>query len=441
MVRSVVSSARAIAGNAVVTLLALAGPGLAAVAIAADQAPVAAAQERIREAVGAYRDGDLDSFVASLEAALTLNPSSLWTRHNLARGYARTGRSAEALVLLDELAAMKIDMGFADDPDFAALSELPAFATLVDAAAEATAPVLRSRPWLEFPQAGLVPEGIAVDPGSGRFFFGSMRTGDVYVIDGARRVSKFAGVDAAGRLSAIGLAVDTSRGLLWVVGAAFDIAENFSADSGARSGVFGFDLESGTLVEEYRVDDEAGLNDVALAPDGRLYASGTSLYRIDPDDGGLEIFDTDIDIVGSNGIAVSPDGGILVTSSYPVGLFAVDLATGATRRLAEPPSTTLYGIDGLYWHEGDLIGVQNGTTPWRLVRLRVNADVTAVTAIDYLEVGNPATEPMTGAIIANRIYYIGEGPEPAAAPAQFPPAMQGNLGSVVIREAPLETRK
>jgi len=420
---------------ALLTAMLVAIPQSSARAI--DGNSVAESQLRQREAIEAYADGDMTGYVEALEAALALNPASLWTRHNLAGGYARSGRERDALALLRDLVEKRVDMGLAADADFDPLRGTPGFEALLDDAARATAPKLTSRPWFEFPMTGLSPEGIAFDQAGGRFFFGSMYSGDVYVIDRARQVSRFASVDPQGRLSAIGMTVDGDRGLLWVVGAAFDLAENYSADAGTKSGVFGFDVETGELQHDFRVPDDAWLNDLTLSPDGALYVSGASIFRLDPDTGALDVVATDTPVFGANGIAAHPDGDTLFVSSYPVGLYAVDPAAGRARHLAAPVNTTLYGIDGLYWHDGALIGIQNGATPWRLVRLRLDDRRTAVTAIDYLEFGNPATEPMTGAIVGNRIYYIGEGPDPSPPPVHFPPDMHENLGNVVIRVAPL----
>jgi hypothetical protein len=84
---------------------------------AAAQADAAAAQEHLRAASEAYREGDLEGLTAALETAAELNPFSLYTRYNLACGYARTGRDAEALDILQGLVAARVDFGMADDEE------------------------------------------------------------------------------------------------------------------------------------------------------------------------------------------------------------------------------------------------------------------------------------------------------------------------------------
>ena len=403
------------------------------------QNPVAEAQVHQRDAREAYRDGDFAAFTRSLETAHELNPASLATRYNLARGYAISGEHDKAVMLLKGLIDARLVYELGDEQDFASLRELPAFQALLDQVEKNRTPLENSEPYYAFAQLGLIPEGVAYDQSTRRLFFGSMRTGEVYVLDADRTLSKFASVDAAGRLSAIGMTVDPERGLLWVVGTSFSLAENYPAGEPTISGVFGFDLASGELQREHLIDNaDLGLNDVALGPDGTLYASGGVLHRLDETAGRLVPLATTPALYGSNGIVADPDGKTLYVSSYPVSLAAIDLETNTLQFLEAPANTSLYGIDGLYWHEGDLVGIQNGVRPWRLLRLSLDASGRTVTAARIIEYGNEATTPTTGAIFNNRIHYIGQGPAPDPVPGQFPAGIGEYLGETLIRSAPLE---
>ena len=402
------------------------------------QNPVADAQIHQRDAAAAYRSGDFASFARSLAIAHQLNPASIATRYNLACGYAKTGQPDKAMELLRGLVAARIDYGMADDPDLESLRDLPEFRSLVRELKANIAPVINSEAFFTVEQLGLIPEGIAFDAASGRLFFGSMRSGDIYALDAGGQLSKFASVDRQGRLAAIGMTVDEDRGLLWVVGTSLDMAENFSADEPMESGVFGFDLSSGELQRKHMIENaDLGLNDVALGPNGTLYASGGGLHVLAEDETRLAPLTTTPVLYGSNGVTADPDGKTLYLSSYPVGLAAVDLDSGRLRFLDAPEDTSLYGIDGLYWHDGELIGVQNGIRPWRLLRMSVDESRSAITAAQVIEFANEAATPTTGAIIGDRIHYIGQGPDPDTVPSQFPAELAPFLGKTIIRSAPL----
>lgn len=396
--------------------------------------PVASAQEHLQEASAAYQAGDAAGFTAALETAYELNPASIYTRYNLARGYVATEQPDKAMALLRGLVDARIDSGMASDPDLEPLRNNAEFRQLLGRLDAALEPKVTSTPYLTVDLLGLIPEGIAYDPATQRFFFSSMRNGDVYVIDADLQLSRFGTLDRLGRLSAIGMTVDSARQRLWVIGAAFEMAEGYAEDTATPSGVFALDLDTGAVVESYRLDDAGpGLNDVAIAPNGSVYVSGDTVHVLDEQAGRLKPLETTPTLFGSNGIAVDAAGETLFVSSYPVGLAAVDLGTGLLTFLEAPDNVSLYGIDGLYWHDGALIAVQNGIRPWRLLRLTLNAEGSKVTAARHLEFASEATTPTTGAILGDQIYYIGQGPQPSALPGHFPEQLAPFMGKTLIR--------
>jgi len=425
---------RRVAGALLIAML-FTGP-----AVLAAEHPVEQAQAHLRTASESYRAGDFEGFVRELEQALALNPASLYTRYNLACGYARTGRPDEAIDLLEGLVAAKVDFGMANDADLESLQGRPEFSRLVTRLEAGMAPVSNSRPRYTVEQLGLMPEGIAADPATGRLFFGSMRSGDIFVLDRDNRLSRFATVEHDGvRRAAVGMTVDSGRGLLWSTGTSFFMNEDFDEESPAPSGLFAFDLETGEpRGQHFAPGDSEGFNDVAVSPTGEVWATGAALRRLDEESGRMVTVDVDPPVFGSNGIAFTPDGRTLFVSSYPVGLIAIDTASGRSRTVSAPPDTPLYGVDGLYWHRGDLVAIQNGIQPWRLLRLQLDEERTAVEAVRIIEFANPDILPMTGAILDDEIHYIGRAPAPESPPAHFPADLAEFLGATRIMTAPLD---
>ncbi|MDH4108882.1 MAG: SMP-30/gluconolactonase/LRE family protein [Gammaproteobacteria bacterium] len=406
---------------------------------AAAQNDIEKAQAELQAANASYRAGDFEGFTRSLERALELNPASLYTRYNLACAYARTGRADEAIPLLEGLVTARVDFGMADDPDLESLHERDDFRALVAKLEAGIAPVSNSHPRYTLQALGVMPEGIAADPATGRLFFGSMRSGDIFVLDPDNQLSRFATVEHSGRRAAVGMAVDTRRGLLWSTGTSFFMNEDFDEEAPAPSGLFSFDLATGDLRGHYfTADDGLGVNDVAISPSGEVWSTGAALRRLDEATGRLEPVAVEPPVFGSNGIAFTPDGGTLFVSSYPVGLVAIDVSSGRSRVLDSPADAPLYGVDGLYWYDGDLVAVQNGVQPWRLLRLRLNEDRTAVASVRVIEFANPALTPMTGAILDGEIHYIGRAPAPESPPGHFPAELAEFLGATLIMTAPLD---
>jgi hypothetical protein len=403
------------------------------------QTDAAAAQDHLRAATQAYRDGDFEGFTTGLEQAVARNAFSLYTRYNLACAYVRSGRDAEALKILRQLVGQRIDFGMAEDPDLESLRDNPDFVRMVEELEQRVQPILVSKHRFTLDELGLIPEGIAHDAQTGRIFLGSMRTGEIFVIDNTGQLSKFATVSSEGNLAAIGMSIERSTNTLWVVGSSFFLAEQFDADAPARSGIFGFDLDSGELTGTYMAEDMATtFNDVVVGATGDLYISGDDLSVVRNGSDKIEVIATSSPVFGSNGIAVHPDGKRIFVSSYPVGIAAVDPATGDSFWLDAPDDVSLYGIDGLYWYEGDLVAIQNGVRPWRLLRLQLDDKETAVTGVRLIEFANTDLTGTTGAIDGNLFHFVGRDPQPESIPTHFSEALQGMAGKTIVMTVPLD---
>jgi DNA-binding beta-propeller fold protein YncE len=152
------------------------------------------------------------------------------------------------------------------------------------------------------------------------------------------------------------------------------------------------------------------LNDVAVAPDGTLLVTdsgGGGVWRLDPQTGSVEALVPLGKAPGANGIAVAPGGDVAYVAASRRPL-RVDLRSGEVVPLTLPPRENAAAIDGLYWHDGTLIGVQNVTTPARVIRLRLAADGRTVTAVETLQSHHQAAfdEPTTAAIAPGGLYVL-----------------------------------
>jgi len=102
------------------------------------------------------------------------------------------------------------------------------------------------------------------------------------------------------------------------------------------------------------------------------------------------------------------EGGLIV-SDYGYGLAFVDRAGKATRIQADAPML-LDGIDGMWRRGNDIIAVQNGARPARIVRLSMSRDGTHVTAMRVLERAHPSwTEPVGGSLAGDELVYVATG--------------------------------
>jgi hypothetical protein len=314
------------------------------------------------------------------------------------------GERDAALELLRSLKGRKLglipvrDAGFDsiwDDPEFQKIRKV-----LADEELQTPASPVAFR--LKDPK--LIPEGIAYDAEDKRFFIGSVAQHKI-VAAHEKELSDFS--SPTDRLDAVlGLAVDTTRKYLYAV-----TTNSFeeSAKKERRNAVVRYDLKDGRLVDRFVAPDAMQLNDLAIATDGTLYVTDSqtgSLFRKKPEEKTLTKFGATGALRGANGIALAPDGVLYVTLS--TGIARVDTTSGETTRLPQPDTVVTGGIDGLYWHDGDLIGIQNSTNPGRVIRIALTDKGMRIAGVTVLQSHHHPEfdEPTTGAIAYGALHVI-----------------------------------
>jgi hypothetical protein len=130
------------------------------------------------------------------------------------------------------------------------------------------------------------------------------------------------------------------------------------------------------------------------------------VFRLDPGSESLVRIAPDSPMNYANGIALSGDGAALYVAQG-LSLRRIELATGTVIPVAQPPNLGLLAIDGLYWHRGRLIAVQNGGGPGRVISIDLAADGRTITGYQVLEAGDPGFDlPTTGTLAGDRFTFI-----------------------------------
>ena len=261
------------------------------------------------------------------------------------------------------------------------------------------------------PEKGLVPEGVAYDPKTKSFFVSSIRKRKIVRVDANGKVSDFVKPAEGGLRSACGIAADPKRRALWVASEAMPHMEGFRKGDPPASALFEFDLDTGRLRREYRApasEPPAAFDDLALGPDGRVFANdgrNPRIWTLAPGAGAIELFLESDAFRGTQGMAVTPDGRTLYVSDY-TSLFRVDLASKRVTALPVPPDAALNGIDGLVYAAGSLYGIQNGVEPNRVTRLELSADGATIAGAKILVMNHPDfDEPTLGVAAEGALYF------------------------------------
>lgn len=247
-------------------------------------------------------------------------------------------------------------------------------------------------------------EGIARDPRTGRLFAASVVGRELLVRDsgGWRPV---AGIEGG---SLFGMVVDPVRRRLWVASGALD---QTPSPQTAFRGLIAIDLDTLTVAQRLPTGGPGSPGDIAIAADGTLYASdpiGGALFRVRPGETGLSILVPPGRLRSPQGLVLSGDGRRLYVADYAYGIGIVELATGAVTRLMPRVPAMLDGIDGLLADGDDLVAIQNGVSPRRIVRLRL-AGGCEVAGLDVLERATPEWgEPTLGTISDGQLVYVAD---------------------------------
>jgi hypothetical protein len=93
-------------------------------------------------------------------------------------------------------------------------------------------------------------------------------------------------------------------------------------------------------------------------------------------------------------------------ADYARGVAAVDLATGAVTWLPHAGNVAVTGIDGLYRAGRELIAVQNGTTPNRVMRLVLDRAMTRILWAEVLERGTPPLADPTHGVVRGGVFDV-----------------------------------
>ena len=319
----------------------------------------------------------------------------------------RAGDSAAALALLERVVAQRTGLD-PEGTDYDRLRDVPAYRAQLSRIRSEFPPVIASTVAFTIQEPDLIPEGIAYDSASGRFFVGSIHKRKIVVISPEGAVADFVPPARDGLGSVLGLRVDPARGLLWA--ACMFRVQSAEGAQQPRSALAAFELSSGNLVQRVLLDSGAHtLNDLVVSRGGDVYVtdwSADDVLRLPRGGTRLERVVDSASVLHANGIALSLDESRLFVAAWP-SIVVVDLPSGATRPLRHSTSIVTGGLDGLYFHRGSLIGVQNDVHPGRVVRYALSPGLDSVEREDVLQSYHPRFEiPTTGAIAGEGFYLL-----------------------------------
>jgi sugar lactone lactonase YvrE len=399
-------------GWKVVTGLAVAGAtraqtpaGIAAV----DSAGVA--RVAWSRAATALRDHNANAARAEVDHAANAWPTQaayLWASATLA---ARAGDTARLRDMLASLAAMGLGRDLHRDTSFARYLQLPTIAPLIVTLSAQAMSEARSNVQATLSDSTFWPEGVDYDSRTGRFYVASIRHRTVAEVIPGKPARELWTRDKPDMGAVYGVRIDAARGLLWAtMSAPRRIAGDAAGDS-TIAALIRVRLRDGAIERRWNVASPGPhtLGDLAIGPGGDVFVTDSDqpvLYRLRSGGDTLERITHPL-FRSLQGMAPSPDGRVVYVADYSHGILRVDLATSAVARLDDAPHSTSLGCDGIVWHRGAIIAVQNGVSPARIMRFVLDSSGRRIVRAEVLDRNSAiADEPTIGTVAGGEFVYV-----------------------------------
>ncbi len=370
--------------------------GLAFLLLAAAD-PVPPWRSLNQDARAALQAKDYAKLRAKLAELKPLMPGNPRIAFMLAASEARLGNRQAALAGLRNLAGMGLVYDLAAEESFASLRESADYTAAVRRIDENKKPITHALPAFTVEERDLIPEDIAYDPQTRRFFVSSVRQGRIVTVDG----KPFARAD----WSVFALRADAPRRLLWATTAWVEQCENCHASDEGKTALLAFDLDSGALKRRIESPVKGVLGDMTVSLHGDVYVSEGlhgSLFRLASGSNDLERLDVPGEFPSPQTPALSADEKTLYVPDYLRGIAAIDLGTHTVQWLRPADNVALSGIDGLYVSGSSFLAVQNGTSPPRIVSFSQDLQNQTVLEANWTGLGDPTH----GVIVGESFYFI-----------------------------------
>ncbi|HUR40295.1 MAG TPA: hypothetical protein VM240_03925 [Verrucomicrobiae bacterium] len=361
-------------------------------------------------AMRARESKDYVAMETALREALKLRPVHPAATYQLAAALALQDKPRPAVDELRRLARMGLTFDAAGDADFAALRGRTGFDDVAADFRRNALPRGEARVGFTVPAPSFIPEGLAYDDDENEFFLGSVRQRRIERVreDGSREALK----PAKPLWAVMGLAVDKDDEKLWAATSALPEMEKAEASELGRAAIVVFDLESGAEDKRYELPSDGRkhvIGDLLPPRDGKVYATDSAageLLELDLASGRFTALGPAGAMASPQGLAWARGGRSLFVADYTQGLYRYDLRRRELKRLEVSRDICVYGIDGLYRYGDELVAVQNGVRPHRVIQLELERDRRVRGARVLASALRQFDEPALGVIDGDRFHFI-----------------------------------
>jgi sugar lactone lactonase YvrE len=155
--------------------------------------------------------------------------------------------------------------------------------------------------------------------------------------------------------------------------------------------------------------DDQVLGDLVIEGDA-IYTTDSltgALYRYRIETDKLETLQEPGTFGSPQGLVSDESGDYLYVADYIGGLYRVSVSDGSRERLLVPVQISDHGIDGLYRYGSELIAIQNGIRPHRVVAFQLSDNGLAVEGVRPLVANHELfDEPTLGVVRGDELFFV-----------------------------------
>ncbi|HYC52346.1 MAG TPA: hypothetical protein VEB19_14640 [Gemmatimonadaceae bacterium] len=358
-------------------------------------------------AVRAIREGDTTAARVQVDRAASAWPTQPYYRWQQILLAARAHDTALVRAKLLAFTRMELSADL-EDSALSEFRERPWFAHVRSLNAANASPIVRSEAFAILRTPTIWPEGVDVDVSSGTVYVSSIRHRTIMEFKAGHVERPLWPLDSGpGAVLAVRRA--PSGDALWVTIAGLPQMRGFHPSDSGTAALLKVRIADGAILR--RIDLPPGKHvpgDLAVTRAGDIYVSDSHepvLYRLAAGSDRLEAIRSPL-FRSLQGIAIDPSGRVFL-ADYSHGLLRLDPATGEVIRIADAPHSTALGCDGIAWHNGAIIAIQNGFAPARIMRFRLNGAADSVATAEVIDRNSAlADEPTLGVVIGDDLYYV-----------------------------------
>ncbi|MCX7553152.1 hypothetical protein OS175_04625 [Marinicella sp. S1101] len=350
-----------------------------------------------------------------LKRLVELRPYSPELKLALVKAYAQQDKKTEAYNDLVKLQNAGLSYPVGDQPAFENIKGTDVFDYIEEGMANNAKPFGIGEKAFEVSKnySGMLFENLVYDAKGQRFLLGSVRAGSVYQYTENGGFKEFTDPSnpASGPWGIIDLAIDQEADLLWIASATMPHYNGTTQANFGQAMVSKLDLNTGEVIKSFALNSSGQpmlFNNLHLSKNQNLYfmnAFGGEVYKIAKNSEQVEPLFKLSGMTAVKAITSNDKESIMYVSDYEQGLFVVNLETNQVVPLQQKPSGFFAGINDLFYDGGDLVAIQGGVQPARLMRYVLKQDLFLLNMFP-IEAAHPSYESLgNGTLVGDEVYY------------------------------------